>query len=99
ELLCVASVNKNKKGGRRPYLDQVADCRSARSSAPRWHENRRAKRVSRTTKMNRFLFERKKSDQSVARTMRAVEKHHRGRNPPACVAASKQLCRMPTGSV
>jgi hypothetical protein len=30
-----------KIGGRRPFLDQVADCRSARSSAPSKHENKR----------------------------------------------------------
>src|SRR5581483_8394336 len=34
-----------KIGGRRPYLDQVADCRSARSSAPRWHENNASRRA------------------------------------------------------
>jgi hypothetical protein len=44
----------NKKGGRRPYLDQVADCRSARSSAPRWHENRPAK--YRAPRKNSFLL-------------------------------------------
>src|SRR5262245_45993889 len=31
-----------KNLGGLPFHDQVADCRSAQSSAPRWHENTRA---------------------------------------------------------